>query len=456
MRRFKHFPVILSFVFWAGYICAQTNEETDSPLSKAYGHYLLGEYDSAVTYYQKAKRDDPGSIEPSYGLMNCYMALGKYEDVVTEGTEALKGGEDFYVLEKMARASALRNRSVSADSIFEEAIKVAEGRQGEIPDYVISDFMMNMGNCFLEVGNYRKAEQYFNKGEQRFGTEGFRLAVYRTKRLRRDNARGYVNFSAGFLKYNESEEMDHGTYAGLNIGLFLRNADLLKLGCYNLSIMGPEGKAKKPEDPPPHPKPNLYQSDFYLSLTDFYHLLRKTKIQSGIRASISNIEYTDNSKTLFLEHSTNSGFFSWGSTLYYTRLSEHNIAQISPMAALNFNLGKGLFEVKGVQNFIKSFAVTDKKSSIPSSIQLSGDLSLSVSMKQVRFTVTGSTGRRAFLNESEAIVLLNVVERYLYGGKFLAEYTFEKIPMTVYSLLRYSHFQSYSSFSGIGGVFVQW
>jgi tetratricopeptide (TPR) repeat protein len=456
VARFKHIPVILSVVFWAGYICAQTNEETESSLLKAYGHYLLGEYDSAVTYYQKAKRDDPGSIEPFYGLMNCYMVLGKYEDVITEGTEALKGGEDFYVLEKMARASALRNRSISADSIYEKAIEVAEDKQGEIPDYVVSDFVMNMGNCFLEVGNYRKAEQYFNKGEQRFGTEGFRLAVYRTKRLRRENARGHVNFSVGLLKYNESEEMNHGTYAGLNIGLFLRNADLLKFGCYNLSIRGPEAKAKKPEDPPPPPKPNLYQSDFYLSFTDFYHLIRKTKIQSGIRASISNIEYTDNSKTLFLEHSTNSGILSWGSTLYYTRLSEHNIAQISPMVALNFSQGKVSFNVKGVQNIIKSFAVSDKKSSIPGSIQLSGDLSFSVSMKQVRFTVTGSTGRRAFLNESEAVVILNVVERYLFGSKFLAEYTFEKIPLAVYSLLRHSHFQSYSSFTVLGGVFVQW
>jgi hypothetical protein len=55
------------------------------------------------------------------------------------------------------------------------------------------------------------------------------------------------------------------------------------------------------------------------------------------------------------------------------------------MAALNFNLGNGSFEVKGVQNFIKSFADTDKKSSIPSvydSFQGSSPCYFSVSMNR--------------------------------------------------------------------------
>jgi hypothetical protein len=67
------------------------------------------------------------------------MALGNMRMWLPREQRARKCGEDFYVLEKMARASALSDRSVQQILFFEEAINVAEGRQGEIPDYVISD-----------------------------------------------------------------------------------------------------------------------------------------------------------------------------------------------------------------------------------------------------------------------------------------------------------------------------
>lgn len=430
-----------------------SQDQAETPLGRAYSFYLLGMIDSAVVYYTMAK--ETGSKADSYyGLMNCFLVMKRYDDVISTGMEAPGGSGDFFIQEKIARAYALQNKVSIADSIFKRTMEIASREKSGIPEYVTRDFVLSMGNSFLDRKNYEKAEEYFRRGDNLFGTGEFKAAIENLKKLEKDRIKLQANLYGGLIDYRKAENLDHGSYAGISTGILFFNTNLLTAGYASLLINREYSEVKKPQKP--QELADLYEHDFHFIYTNYYQIIPNTRLQFGLQAGKSNIEYSDNLKTFILNHITSIGRFSWGSYLYYTILNEHNVAQASPCLSINLRIGNGSAELKAVTNMIKPFAVTAEESTIPGSIQFSWDLGLRLKLNQVCLSIAGNAGRRAFLFENESLVLINETDRFLYGGKILIEYSLSGLPLTLYSQLRYSHFKTYNSFSAMGGIFIEW
>ena len=443
-----------------------------SYMGKAYGYYLTGAYNKAVYYYKKVHEIDPQNSDAHIGLLDSYIALKQYRRVLSAGRKTENWREDFFILQKLALACVYLNKSQEADSLFNRAMHVVK-ENSSVPEYMLKDFVLTLGNRYLETHDYRKSQYWFEVGDSLFGTEEFQNGIEATRIARKDR-KTYTSTMYGIISYRGDTQLNRGAYGAISSGVIWRNRHKLQTSYALLHIEadtgtndpdgtpgdGEEEKKKKPKDKDTTTvaieSENLNQHDIHLSYTDLVPSFKNTRFAGGVRLSFSNIRYSHFAISGYAGGESSLGSFTGGIFCYITSLPEHLLFQLSPLLCYDLTWKDLFCRIRTVPSIIQSIRLHSFMTNIPSEWQVSGDLSLTVGMPHLRITTTGSAGKRAFFNEHEALVLVNETDPYRFGMKILAEYTPFSFPFTLYYIYRYTKYEPYTSNFHLGGMYIQW
>lgn len=486
--------------------------DASSDLTRAYSYYLLKEYDTSLALYAAVNREDPENLDAYYGLMNCYIAKKQFDRALQTGAVALEHKKDGVIYAKMAYCYAKKNDDRNAGLMY----SLAESIPAEPFEDPKPDILSAIGWGHYENGNYRKALQWFLKGDSLYGESGvFEQPCSYTRNARKNALISMFNGNSGPVLYSDKSVYNYGYFYSLS-GSALLNRKLqckaeyihtdiryktLRYGInydtliasrnehpdlasrkllterpflnlngdpdtmyityqdYFLGESGRRGRASSYDEEVPFKPGNLWEDDFYGVLT-LYNGLRNTTISGGGRFALSNIANSDRATTLFISHITSISPVSIGGEYYATRLGSGWLYQASPKLQVESGFMTTGITLHAVHADVHGFS-----GGIPD-WQIAGDLAETFSGPAIKTTLSASLGKRIFLNESEGEFLHNIIAPHSIGFKGLVEWSPEQLPMTFYYLFKFSRYTKttwdrilypdYDAIVNMGGVFIQW
>lgn len=477
----------------------------NADLTKAYGFFLLEQYDSALHYYNKVIETDSLNVDAWAGKMNCFLYQEKYDQAINAGIEGLAKKESFLLHHKMAYVYALTNNTGRVAFHFESAIKIPENERGAGSEDVVRSMILSIGNGYYYSGNKKAALKWYTKGKEEY-SDGFEFVAAIQKIKESEPVKMnyfFANIHGGRINYAETNFYDRGTFFSVNPSVTIKRKHFISLG-YNQSditlknnvpfsyvrkmytdkstipvteqvyvfedifaVGGGNYDTVYYADVPVDPKTyegilpleedtynpeNLWTKEIQFQYKLLYSPIKKTTFLAGIRHTLSNMLYSENSLTAYLGHFTTTNTFSIGGLYHYTALDSVNLLQISPnISTINKKLNVDV-QTHGI---IRLADIDTVISWLPS-FQLSLDATVSYHTQRGMVSLTAQTGERAFVTESYGTFFRSSFSPFIMGAKALFEIRPFTFPLTLYYIFSYSKYSEYKSYVNIGGLHIQW
>jgi tetratricopeptide (TPR) repeat protein len=486
-------------------------------LTKAYGYYLIGEFDSALVHYYDVLKTDSNSIDAIYGLINCNIAEKKFDKAFSIAKDAANKYQDVILNTKLAYLYSRRNRNKEVSSLytstldllFKDSVNTAETKNQLHSDYIIAT-----GYGFLEGEKFKKALYWFHRGDSLFtGQESFKSAIELTKTSSENAQALSVSFNSGFIEYSKNAIYKYGNFLGVSTGFLVQNHNYFKLLFNRTKINYNDLKygivydtllAKNSEYPDPENdkllssriytdlngkrdtafytyrefylskdggvtgydftttlRPEaLTENDFLISFTNYRQIVPSTNFNIGYRYTNSNIVNSKFVSTLFFKHETFLDSLNAGIHYFLTLADKNILFQVSPSVGYTFKKLK----CNGRINLIKSDKY-DVARGIPEKLQISSDIDVHINLKKITLSSGVFFGDRVFLNSADGEVLYNVLAPTKFGTKDIIEWVplknltiFYLFVFTKYDNLSYDKviYPEYWSMIHMGGIYFQW
>ncbi len=435
---------------------------SNDSLSKAYLYFLSQQYKEAIIYYNQAQQEFPDSIEPAYGLYNCYLYLGDYNNAALIMEKARnKHGENFFINNKLVYVYALLNNKIKAETIYSETIKFLNSKnaidlekrkyygQEYAPDILHQEMLNSIGYGFYYAGNYSESVKWFKKAVKKFPQNVyFPYSLSYARVARASSLKSYADVYSGILSYSENDLFKNGTYSGISIGTILNKTHSLNAS-YNYTIL------KKTDAASINSDSELSQDEIVLKYENFRKLIKDTSLLFGGRFTDSNMLGSEKENTLFIRH--RSGIKSYVPEVLYSfsNFNYFSLWQISP----NVTYYRSNYSIFINGNFISKIS-EDKDNSYNNEVkdtQFSEGLGFTYNWKKVSLSTEADFGDRKFLIESDGDVNHNSFKTLQHKIKgTLSTKPFEDIPVTFYYVISYSKYDDYTLTLNMGGITLQW
>jgi len=332
---------------------AKLDLECSYHMSRAYSMFLLGKIDSAIFYYEKVIETGKNDVQPYLGLMDCYFMQKDFGNAIKTGIDVSKKHYNFEVLKRIALNYAAKKNRSAVDSIYN--LIIAQTAKEYIPDYLLSEFIMQIGQVFLQSYSYDNALIWFHRGDSLFNNDEFKTAIKNTAIHKKTKVQQDVNIMGGLIDYKYCNSSYIGYYSSVMTGILLRNKHNIELGYSYLRIKirkenesdsltnetEDEKNKEKDKDDQDSSTGKLDTNDISESQHDFYinymnnSLLRNTSLSAALRMKFSNFMLSDNVITAYLGHITNLQHFAIGLNWYYTYMNSGKLLQFSPKIAFS-------------------------------------------------------------------------------------------------------------------------
>jgi hypothetical protein len=489
-----------------------------SDLTKAYGFYLSGNYDSAYTCYLDVYEQNKDNLDAVYGMINCHIAKKEYDTALNLANDIIKRHQNSILYSKLIYLLALKNDKHTIKQVYEIALKMnPDSLFSDSPpqstDNDLASVIYSAGCGFFDAHRYRDALEWFSKGDSMFSDMAlFKQARFNSQSALHNQIMYSSSVNGGALVYSPHATYKRGSFFSGNVSVLFDQTYSLKTSYtrtdiqfkplyyglhYDTLYASKDGNPLRSGHTILSSRvfTNLdgesdtmyftctqhltsatsssfdtvvmvvpekyYQNDFYVSLTDYGSMIHKTALSSGFRLSTTNMLYTSRMNTFFFKHASTLSSVNIGAVYYVSILDNETFFQFSPQIEFNQEI---FFTGLTVNTIFPSVRYNTTR--LIDSTQLSTDLWVGMKLKTLKFSVTGMYGDKKFCNGADGELLHNVLYPYKYGIKSLVEWTPQNKWLTLYHLLDYSKYRntqgftdsshSFSKYVIMGGVYIQW
>jgi len=155
---FMNFPLLILLAFlWFPIIFAygDSESEIDLLLNKGMEHFRLGEYNEAISYYDKILEKEPNNIDALFNKGHAYSKLGKYWNAIKTFDKVLEVEPN--------NIEALFNQGDAYSKLgeYRKAISYYDKILEKDPNNI--DALYNNGIMLTNLGNYKKSILYFER-----------------------------------------------------------------------------------------------------------------------------------------------------------------------------------------------------------------------------------------------------------------------------------------------------
>lgn len=494
------------------------HQATPADLGRAYSYYLLKDYDSSIVYYKKALQENDHEIHACYGLMNCYIALGRYDTAVTIGTNAFSIDTTFDLYNKILYALALDGKVKSVTELYPQALSVKDENIDSVNQQ--KELMNTIGYGFYYAEKYRQARKWFSQAISLYPhAEDFSTAIQLTNIGIKNLNKQQVNLGSGVIHYSDDADYKNGWFVTPSASLLHKNrhrftmeyarteisfnklsftipADTLYYGITvydSVEVVSPDEThpidtvifingsgildtlyypyetvlIDSPDDTTGFDKFDTVYIDPYSGI---YTPEKLT--QNDFYLSYENYERLFKNTRLLLGSRYTSSNMLYSNTVISFFLSHFTkIKKFSTGAFYCFSSAEShvyvqisptiFFRAEHFESGVNLHCIQKINSEIePDSLfperQFAFDINMNVITPHVRVNSCVMGGKRMFLNEAEGKVLHNALSTYKVGALGSIELTPFPFPLTVYYLVKFSQYSDYSSLVNMGGIFLQW